>query len=266
GTEEMGVGGVILVCMGLLRRRGHGGYHSEMFGVFTGCSVLGTGLVLVLSSTVFAGIRRTTGLTFRNAWPLISHTTSTRWLRWYDSRLDELTSRADRHVQSIIARHSSSILDPNVRRVWERQLRDDAHRKLERIRNRREYCVRLVEQTRHNGKPHGLLVYLRVGEWVMDKLIEWMRGSLVFVVEPRNEPEMGDLGMFDSGVEDAALESPHALMAEPSAPELSTSQIMDLSDSFASTSRAHLLDPNPPPYSPVDDDTSKALLDTNPPL
>ncbi|KAJ2501766.1 hypothetical protein GGH96_001635 [Coemansia sp. RSA 1972] len=259
----MGLGGVILVCMGLLRRRGRG-YHSEMFGVFTGCSVLGTGLVLVLSSTVFAGIRRTTGLTFCNAWPLISHSTSTRWLRWYDSRLADLTSRADRHVQSIISRHSSSITDPNVRRVWERQLRDDAHRKLERIRNRREYCVRLVEQTGGGRKPRrGLEVYLQVGEWVMDKMIEWMRSSKVFVEEPKNgpedEPDVSDMFTLLGG-EEPVLAGPRALLAEPSAPELSTSQIMDL-ESFASTSRMHL-DSNPPPYSPIDQ-TAKLELDTN---
>ncbi|KAJ2201150.1 hypothetical protein IW139_004706 [Coemansia sp. RSA 353] len=253
----MGVGGVILVCMGLLRRRGHG-YHS-MFGVFTGCSVLGTSLVLILSSTVFAGIRRTTGLTFRNAWPIISHTRSTQWLRWYDSRLADLTARADLHVQTIISRHSSSITDPNIRRVWERQLRDDAHRKLERIKSRREYCVRLMEQTGMDGrKRRRLAVYLQVGEWVMDKVIEWMRNSKVFVEEPRNELDVNDVFGSDD-MFDGEVASVSRAMAEPSAPELSSSQIMDLG-SFASTSRPHV-DSNPPPYSPIDQ--AKPLLDTN---
>ncbi|KAJ2147366.1 hypothetical protein IW136_000150 [Coemansia sp. RSA 678] len=252
----MGVGGVILVCMGLLRRRGHG-YHSTL-GVFTGCSVLGTSLVLILSSTVLAGIRRTTGLTFRNTWPVISHSRTTQLLRWYDSRLADLTAQADLHVQSIISRHSSSITDPNVRRVWERQLRDDAHRKLERIKGRREYCVRLMEHTGMDGRKHrGLAVYLQVGEWVMDRIIEWMRNSKLFVEQPPNELEGNDV--FGSDMFDSDAASVPRAMAEPSAPELSTSQIMDLG-SFASTSRPHL-DSNPPPYSPIDQ--TKPLLDTN---
>ncbi|KAJ2826756.1 hypothetical protein IWW50_002215 [Coemansia erecta] len=269
----MGLGGVLLVCLGLFRPRGGGGYHSGisgLAGVFTGCGLAGAGLVTVLSSAIFAGIRRATGLTFRRklAWPPVNLATSTRWLQWYDTRLAQLTAKAEHRVTTLIARHAPAIHDPSVRRVWEQQLRDDTQEKLERIRQRRSYCADLVAQAQDAERnPHAhrrhmpvLALYLYVGEQLVDAVIAWMRNNPHFVLEPRG-PQTGfsssssggfsfSGGLIDDGDDGdyqfdfcdaigtpvaqmpapfiAASDRSRGAVVEPTAPSLSDSEIMKL--------------------------------------
>ncbi|KAJ1831705.1 hypothetical protein LPJ63_004089 [Coemansia sp. RSA 2711] len=295
----MGLGGVILVCLGLLRPRGGGGYHMGMHqgmtGFFTGCGLASIGIV-ALSSAMFAGIRRATGLTFRRTlkWPPFDLQTSQRWLRWYDTKLDDLHTKAEHRLASLVDRYAPKIDDPNVRRVWEQQLREDTMRKVERIRERRKYWADLVVQAEAaEANPHDqqqrrhpplLAVYLYVGEWMFDCVAAWMRSNSHCVVEPR-EPTHGiameDLLNDDDcdfpGIRPSdAVRSPapfiataapmppplSATLTEPSAPALSDSDFLKLPASefapHASTSRAPLAGRqavDPPPYTPVDEDS-----------
>ncbi|KAJ1819235.1 hypothetical protein LPJ75_001233, partial [Coemansia sp. RSA 2598] len=178
----------------------HGGnpYYRSMHhaaGMFTGFGIFSIGFVLVTSSTIFAGIRRATGLTFRRQlpWPPFNVRTSEKLLQWYDSRLEQINEKAEERIAHIISKYSGEIEDPNIRKVWERQIREDVMEKVERIRERRRCCADLVQQAKQkqanpysqkSKRHHPLLaVYLFIGEKVFDKLLCWMRNNPHFCYE-----------------------------------------------------------------------------------
>ncbi|KAJ1738563.1 hypothetical protein LPJ68_005445 [Coemansia sp. RSA 1086] len=141
------------------------------------------GTTILLSSGVLAGIRRATGLTLkRTNWPPVDRKTSQKWLTWYHTRLTQLNERAEQRVQSAISRYSADIPDPNVRQVWEDQLRKDVAEKIRRIEDRIKYFQHMVDCKQRY--PWGLAVYLKMGEWLVDCLVGWMRNSKHFVVDP----------------------------------------------------------------------------------
>ncbi|KAJ1901137.1 hypothetical protein LPJ66_000988 [Kickxella alabastrina] len=179
-----------------LREGGNYYYTSRnRAGMFTSCSIIGVGFAVVMTSTVFAGIRRATGITFRRnmPWPPIDVKTSEKLLNWYDSRIEQLSERAEERIRITIERYGADIEDPAIREVWEQQIRKDVMDKVERIRERRICCAELVQQAKkRQASPDSkssrrhypfLAVYLYIGEKVFDFIVCWMRYNPHFIYE-----------------------------------------------------------------------------------
>ncbi|KAJ2846349.1 hypothetical protein J3B02_004432, partial [Coemansia erecta] len=134
------------------QQRGNPYYRSmhHTAGMFTGFGIFGLGFALVTTSTIFAAIRRATGLTFRRQipWPPFNVETSEKLLQWYDSRLDQINEKAEERISFIISKYADEIEDPNIRQVWETHIREDVMEKVERIRERR----RVEELLRDDGQ------------------------------------------------------------------------------------------------------------------
>ncbi|KAI9499755.1 hypothetical protein BX070DRAFT_231514 [Coemansia spiralis] len=120
----MGLLGTFIFLMGFSRPlarlcygRGHYRYSME-FMVLGGTVLAG---FLAMTSAVFAGIRRATGIT-----------RTEKWLQWYDSRLARINDKAEEKIMQ----------------VWERQLRDDVMEKVARLRERRTQCEIQLRQAR----------------------------------------------------------------------------------------------------------------------
>ncbi|KAJ2699692.1 hypothetical protein H4218_002516 [Coemansia sp. IMI 209128] len=188
--------------MGMLRPNG-GHYHHYQHrgsgaGVFFGVSIIGMGLT-VMSSTMFAAVRRATGLTFRRKllWPPVDVKTGERWVKWYESRLAKIHETAEARIALAIERYGKDIEDPAIREVWERQLREDVMEKVDRMEERKKCCTDLLLQAKERElNPGGedrrrrhspvLALYLYVGERCLEWLISWMRTSPHFCYEPRD--------------------------------------------------------------------------------
>ncbi|KAJ1986043.1 hypothetical protein GGI04_006221, partial [Coemansia thaxteri] len=204
----MGVVGAFFFLMGLARLgTGRGGYYhhhqhygrSSAAGLVTGCGVACVGLV-VMTSTLFAAIRRATGLTFKRKlnWPPVNVETGERWLKWYDSRLVKIHETAEKRIAQSVQRYGNDIEDPAIRQVWEQQLREDAMDKIQRIKDRRKCCADMVQLAKDKElNPHGetsrrhpppLALYLYMGEWLLDWMVSWMRSNPHFCYEPGGPP------------------------------------------------------------------------------
>ncbi|KAJ1985931.1 hypothetical protein GGI26_004233 [Coemansia sp. RSA 1358] len=186
----MGLLGTFIFLMGFSRPlarlcygRGHYRYSME-FMVLGGTVLAG---FLAMTSAVFAGIRRATGITVKrqNQWPLDVKRTE-KWLQWYDSRLARINDKAEEKIMWAINKYGEEIDDPAVRQVWERQLRDDVMEKVARLRERRTQCEIQLRQAReieadprlaqrNRGHPPLLAGYLYVGEWLFDTMLAWAR-------------------------------------------------------------------------------------------
>ncbi|KAJ1645326.1 hypothetical protein LPJ64_003065 [Coemansia asiatica] len=195
----MSFGALAMLFLSMCRpREGGNPYYRSMHhtaGMFTGFGIFGLGFALVTTSTIFAAIRRATGLTFRRQipWPPFNVETSEKLLQWYDSRLDQINEKAEERISFIISKYADEIEDPNIRQVWETHIREDVMEKVERIRERRRCCADLVQQAKlKQASPNSektkrhyplLAVYLFVGEKVLDKFIFWMRNNPHFCYE-----------------------------------------------------------------------------------
>ncbi|KAJ2747154.1 hypothetical protein GGI20_000768 [Coemansia sp. BCRC 34301] len=150
-----------------------------------------------MSSTVFAAVRRATGLTFRRRllWPPVDVKTCEKWLKWYESQMAKINETAELRIATAIERYGSEIENPAVREVWEKQLRDDVMEKVNRIKERHACCTDMLRQARERelnpGADDGrrrhspiLALYLYAGERCLDWLVMWMRGNPHFCYEP----------------------------------------------------------------------------------
>ncbi|KAJ2827062.1 hypothetical protein GGI24_002742 [Coemansia furcata] len=150
-----------------------------------------------MSSTVFAAVRRATGLTFRRklAWPPLDVNTGEKWVNWYESRLARIHETAEARIAFAIERYGKEIEDPAIREVWERQLREDVMEKVDRIKERKKCCSDMLalakERELNPGRDDGrrrhspvLALYLYIGERCLDWVIAWMRGNSHFCYEP----------------------------------------------------------------------------------
>ncbi|KAJ2083965.1 hypothetical protein H4R24_000408 [Coemansia sp. RSA 988] len=270
----MGLAGALILLKllhpGNIRSHGQRAFHTA-FGFYTLFTIATTG-ILALSSVVFAGVRRTTGLTFRRKpWPPINLATSQRWLEWYDARITQLNSKAEDRINWVLQKYGPSIEDANVRAVWEQQLRDDVHKKMDRIKERRRLCQDLVDDAKSLGQSdqtsngadvpckkhrrHSKLfaIYLKTGEYLFDCIVAWMSASPVCCYEESNVPGTAGLVSIDDLLAESdasprlsyptpfiatAAVSCHSLVSslpppEPSAPQLPETDLL----SFASTSR-----------------------------
>ncbi|KAJ2492356.1 hypothetical protein IWW37_001535 [Coemansia sp. RSA 2050] len=154
----------------------------------------------VMSSTMFAAVRRATGLTFRRKllWPPVDVKTGEQWVKWYESRLAKIHEIAEARIAFAIDRYGNEIEDPAIREVWERQLREDVMEKVNRMEERKKCCSDLLLQAKERElNPGGedrrrrhspvLALYLYIGERCLEWLVSWMRVSPHFCYEP-SEP------------------------------------------------------------------------------
>ncbi|KAJ2096825.1 hypothetical protein GGI09_004159 [Coemansia sp. S100] len=176
----------------------------------------------VMSSTVFAAVRRATGLTFKRrlSWPPVDVKTCERWVKWYESRLAKINETAESRIAFAIERYGSEIEDPAIREVWERQLREDVMEKVDRIKERQKCCSDLLLQAKekelnpdNRRRRHSpiLALYLYVGERCLDWLISWMRDNPHFCYEPsepNNMPGSGSLEWLMGGHENGPDSAP----------------------------------------------------------
>ncbi|KAJ2726256.1 hypothetical protein GGI07_000733 [Coemansia sp. Benny D115] len=197
----MGAGALAFVLMGICRPlfggmgfHGHHPWHSQSGFMRTTGIFTGSGLVLLCAATtsaIFAGIRRSTGLTFRRqlSWPPFDLKTGEKILAWYDSRLAQINEKAEERIRVTIERHGPGIEDPAVRALWEEQVRKDVMEKVERIKARRRHCAEFVERGRqgHREKQRKhyplLALYLYVGEKLFDYIVCWMSNNPHFCYE-----------------------------------------------------------------------------------
>ncbi|KAJ2859690.1 hypothetical protein GGH94_005963 [Coemansia aciculifera] len=234
----MGIGGLCLCLMGMMRSHG-GPYHHYQHGdgragLVFGVGIVGMGLT-VMSSTVFAAARRATGLTFRRKllWPPVDVKTGERWVKWYESRLAKIHETAESRIAFAIERYGNEIEDPAIREVWERQLREDVMEKVDRIKERQKCCNDMLLQAKERElnpdrddrrRRHSpiLALYLYVGERCLDWLISWMRDNPHFCYEPsepNNVPGSGSLewlmGGYENGPDSAPAIPKAATSSEP---------------------------------------------------
>ncbi|KAJ2263632.1 hypothetical protein GGI01_000571 [Coemansia sp. RSA 376] len=207
-----------------------------------------------MSSTVFAAVRRATGLTFKRrlSWPPVDVKTCERWVKWYESRLAKINETAESRIAFAIERYGSEIEDPAIREVWERQLREDVMEKVDRIKERQKCCSDLLLQAKekelnpdNRRRRHSpiLALYLYVGERCLDWLIslEWLMGG--HENGPDSAPALPKSTTNEAVIQHANLSTPtpfiavaqtqHSLpsselMPEPSAPSLSDSQFLKM--------------------------------------
>ncbi|KAJ2809398.1 hypothetical protein H4R20_000123 [Coemansia guatemalensis] len=217
----MGLAGALiflkLLSPGNLGNCGQRAFHTA-FGFYTFFTITTTS-ILALSSVVFAGIRRNTGLTFRpRPCPPINLATSQRWLEWYDARITQLNRKAEERINWVLQKYGPSIEDVNVRAVWEQQLRDDVRKKMDRIKERRRLCQDLVDNAKSMGQStqtsdgtglkdmackkyrrHSKLFagYLKAGEYLFDCIVGWMSTSPACCYEESNVPETAGLVSID---------------------------------------------------------------------
>ncbi|PIA15047.1 hypothetical protein COEREDRAFT_88147 [Coemansia reversa NRRL 1564] len=211
----MGLAGA-LIFLKLLYPSSIGSYgHQGFYTLFT----ISTTSILLLSSVVFAGVRRNTGLTFRRkAWTPINISASKCWLEWYDARITQLNRKAEERIEWVLQKYGPTIEDINVRAVWEQQLRDDVNKKMDRIKERRRICQDIVNNaeslnqstqnsnnvvlphTRCNRRrKHSRLFtsYLKIGEYLFDCIVAWMCASSVCCYEESNAPATAGLVSID---------------------------------------------------------------------
>lgn len=263
----MGVIKFVFLALGLSRIAAHsygGGHHYHWkrhggfyFGGFSGIAGVG---IIVLSSTVVAGIRRATGLTFKRTLHKRSSfniRAAQRWLEWYNSRIGHIVQSSEVRVTRAIQRHGPDIADPQARLDWERKLRADIEERFQSLRDRHNYYLDIVqgrqEPKQDFDNPPLLDFYLSIGEWCYDYIVRWMRRSSMYWVESLHfdgSPNAADIMLLDSYADgDDGEEVPgnrireveYEGLQEPSAPDMTESMIMKPSSSSA----------EPPPYTPT---------------